>query len=170
MACCKKAAQPEKSAKKLTANERYLNAMFTMLKKRESVVVTGKSNKFNDTELRLIGEILSAKCENRRLISTQLATLLGVTRSAISQIVNRLEERGVVRRVDDDVDRKIAYIEVTDETLAQYQTELKLCTDFAGKVVKDYGVEKFETLCKLFEEFIETVEKERAEICAKKAK
>ena len=150
-----------KTTKRLTTNEKHLGAMFTLLKKRESLALTGKNSQFNDTELRLIGEVLSAKYEGKRLISTHLAKILGVTRSAISQIVNRLEEKGVVKRVADDVDRKIAYIEVTDEVLTQYQTELKLCAAFAGRVVKSYGAEKFGTLCKMFEEFVEVIEAEK---------
>ncbi len=156
-----KCVATKQSAKRTTANEKYLNAMFAMLKKRENVAVSDKKMRFNDTELRLIGEILSAKWEGKRLISTQIARLLGVTRSAISQIVNRLEAQGVVKRVADDVDRKIAYVEVTDEILLQYQKEIKFCTDFAGRVVKSYGVEKFETLCALFDEFVDVIDQEK---------
>ena len=150
-----------KCAKKITVNEKYLNKIFHLLKKRENVAITGKKGGFNDTELRLIEEILSAKVEGKRLISTQLATALGVTRSAISQIVNRLEERGVVKRVADDVDRKIAYIEVTDEILTQYQQEIKICADFAGGVVKKYGVEKFNTMCDMVNEFLDLLGEEK---------
>ena len=159
---------PIKSAKKLTGNAKYLEEMFILLKQRENVVLSDKNNKFNDTELRMIGEILAAKQEGKRLISTQLATLLGITRSAISQIVNRLESRGVIKRVDDEVDRKIAYIEVKDEVLEQYKTEFKLCAAFAGKVVKKYGVEKFETLCASFNELLDVIEQEQLEINSKK--
>ena len=84
--------------------------VFSLLKKREEIIISDKKTRFSNTELRLLFEILTAKYEGKRLISTQLAKRLGVTRSAISQIVNRLEEEGVVRRVADDVDRKIAYI------------------------------------------------------------
>ena len=153
--------QYEKTPKKLTGNAKYLDAMFTLLKDREGIVLSDKKNNFNDTELRMIGEILSAKKEGKRLISTQLATLLGITRSAVSQIVKRLETRGVIVRVDDEVDRKIAYIEVSDEVLGQYQQEFKLCANFASKVVKTYGIEKFEALCTSFEEFLEVIEQEQ---------
>lgn len=148
-----------KTTKKST-NEQYLNIMFSMFKKRENVAVASKKGTFNDTELRLIGEILSAKLEGKRLISTQLAKLLGITRSAISQIVNRLEKEGIVKRVADDVDRKIAYIEVTETTMEQYEKEIKRSVDFAGKIVKTFGEEKFKTLHELFTEFTQLIETE----------
>lgn len=167
MACKKNETKP---MKKMTANEKYLYQMFNLLKKRENIAVSSKKMQFNDTELRLIGEVLSAKSEDRRLISTQLADILGVTRSAISQIVNRLEAQNVVKRVADDVDRKIAYIEVTDETLAQYEKELKICVDFAGAVVKKYGVEKFKTMCELADEFYAVMEEEKEKCIAASVK
>ena len=160
--------EPIKSARKLTGNAKYLEAIFDLMKQREGFVLFDQNNHFSNTEIRMIGEILAAEVEGRRLISTQLATLLGITRSAISQIVNRLESKGVIKRVDDDVDRKIAYIVVQEEWLEKYQEEFKRCSNFAGRVVKTYGVEKFDTLCSLFNEFFATVEQEQAKLLEKK--
>ncbi len=142
-------------AKKLTAKERYLRMVFTLIKKRDNLIISDKSNRFNDTELRLISEVLLEKSKGNRLISTQLAKRLGVTRSAVSQIVNRLEAEGIVKRVPDDVDRKIAYVEITDESLKAYEKDIKACTNFVGETVERYGAEKFEQMCAMVEEFID---------------
>lgn len=150
-----------KTLKKMSANEKYLHQLFCLLKKGENIAVVGKNSTFNDTELRLLGAILDAKFHGERLISTRLADILGVTRSAVSQIVNRLEMRGIVRRVDDEVDRKIAYIEVSDDVIERYEKEIKLCAAFTGKVVKKYGVEKFQTLCEMADDFFELLEVEK---------
>lgn len=150
-----------KKTRKFTTNEKYLNQIFHLLKKCENVTLADKKSVLKDTELRLIGEILSAKVDGKRLISTQLAKALGVTRSAISQTVNRLEKRGVVKRVADDVDRKIAYIEVTEEVLSQYQKEIKRCTNFVGNAVKTYGEEKFNTMYQMVTEFCDLIEAEK---------
>ena len=132
-----------------------------MMKKRDGIILADKKTRFNDTELRLISEVLSAKQGGNRLISTQLATKLGVTRSAISQIVNRLEETGVLKRVPDAVDRKIAYIEVTEETMDSYRADMKTCGDFVGRVVERFGEEKFKQMKCLLEEFMEMMDEER---------
>ena len=71
-------------------SEKYLYMVFSLLKKRESIIISDKETHFSNTELRLLFEVLMAKYEGKRLISTQLSKLLGVTRSAVSQIVNRL--------------------------------------------------------------------------------
>ena len=101
-----------------------------------SLAVSAKETHFSDTELRLIAEILSATYEGKRLISTQLADMLGITRSAVSQIVNNLEKRNVVKRVADDVDRKIAYIELTEEAMESYLADLKIYEPFIERVVE----------------------------------
>jgi DNA-binding MarR family transcriptional regulator len=100
--------------------EKYLARFFSLLHNRDSVLMTEKGKHFNNTELRLIGEVVAARYEKKRLISAQLAKLLGLTRSAISQIVNRLEEEGVLIRVADDTDKKIAYIELSEGIMDMY--------------------------------------------------
>ena len=149
-------------------NAEYLNSLFVLLRKREGITLSNDKRHFSDTELRLLAEVLSAQYKGKRLISTQLAKLLGITRSAISQIVNKLEKEGVVRRVADDVDRKIAYIEITENTLATYEKDIQACLVFIGNVVEKYGEEKFNTMCELFNEFVDLVEVEKEKIVCKK--
>ena len=145
----------------MSANEKYLHQLFYLLQKRENAAVARKKDAFNDTELRLLGTILSAKARGERLISTRLADMLGITRSAISQIVNRLEARGAVKRVADDVDRKIAYIEASEDIEEKYQQTMKMYTAFTGKVIKKYGAEKFQILCDMVDEFFQVFEEEK---------
>ena len=79
--------------------ENYLKEIFTLVRKVETLTTADKKTLFNNTEFRMLGEIICAKYAGKRVISTQLAQILGVTRSAISQMVSRLEEQGVVKRV-----------------------------------------------------------------------
>ena len=135
--------------------------LFELLKTREGLSLSDQKMNFNSTEIRLLAEVYAAKKEGKKFISTQLATLLGITRSAVSQIVNRLEARGAVRRVADEVDRKIAYIEMTEEILELYEEDLKVCKNFVCKVVDRFGEEKFEEMYRLFNEFVGVLEEEK---------
>lgn len=153
-----------------TGKEKHVYRIFELIKRKESLAVTDQTIHFNNTELRLIAEVLAAKYVGKRLISTQLAQLLGVTRSAISQIVNRLEKNGVVKRVADDVDRKIAYIEVTGEILSTYRKDLDLCVEFANKVVEEFGEERFESMYVMFQDFCDVLEKTAATMKKKEQK
>lgn len=147
--------------RKIGKNEQYFNMLFFILRRRDNLVTTDQVTHFNNTELRLLGEIHSSSCAGERLISTQLAKRLGITRSAVSQIVNRLEKEGVVKRVPDAVDRKIAYIEMEDKAVAGYSEDLKKCFDFIGRVVKEFGEENFNTMYELLISFMDKLEKER---------
>lgn len=157
-----------KTEKNATGNEKYLNGIFTMMKNMDNLSIADKSTRFNSTEMRMIGEIMASRYVGKRLISTQLAQLLGITRSAVSQIVNRLEEQRILKRVADEVDRKIAYIEMTDEALETYGKDLEICVDFVGRVVNKFGVEKFNNMCAAFEEFCELAAVEQADFVAKR--
>ncbi len=131
----------------------YLVKIFDLMRVKENITINDRNAKFKSTEMRLLSEVLLAKYENKRLISAQLARLLGVTRSAVSQIVNNLEERGVVVRVPDAIDRKIAYVELADGVLESYKEDLETAREFANDLVKEFGEEKFETMCELYMSF-----------------
>ena len=153
---------------KATGEDKYLNDIFTMMKYMDNVTISDRVTRFSNTEIRLIGQILAFRYVGKRLISTQLAKLLGITRSAVSQMVNRLEAERILRRVPDEVDRKIAYIEVTDEMLETYSEDLAACKAFIGKVVKKYGVEKFNLMVGYYIEFFELLNEEKEGFVAKR--
>ena len=146
-----------KATENKARNEEYLGRIFTMLKKLEGVALTKVKSHFNNSEMRLLGEVILAGYDGKRIISTQLATRLGVTRSAVSQMVNKLEARGVVKRVPDEVDRKIAYIELSDTALTYYNEEKGVCCDFVGEIIEKMGVEKLNKLMELSDLFIDTI-------------
>ncbi len=152
----------EKTKENVTVNEQecaaYLTKIFSMLKNLEKISIVKKKAELNNTELRLIGEIIFAQSDGKRLISTQLAKRLNVTRSAISQIVNSLEKRQIIKRVPDEVDRKIAYIELTDDALGVYLKTKDAGVAFMGKLVEKFGKEKLDTMLSLSDEFLQTVE------------
>lgn len=134
---------------------KHLSQIFQMLRKRDEIFVMEKKGRFNKTEIRLLSEVATAKAAGKPIISTQLASRLGITRSAVSQIVNRLEEQGVLRRVAADDDKKIAYVEIDENVTATYKNEIEKCHDVVEAVVKDYGEKKFEQLSALYTEFME---------------
>lgn len=154
-------AKKERKEQEMSKDTKYIRSLFVLLKKRDYISFMDKQTHFNDAEIRLLSEVLSAKYEGKRLISTQLAKNLGVTRSAISQIVKRMENNGIIKRVPDAVDRKIAYIEISDERLDECNADLKACKEFLLRVIKKYGEEKFETMCDMVGDFMEVIETER---------
>ena len=140
---------------KKNKSEEHLVKIFSIMRKSDDIVITDVKTRFNKTELRMLREIVGAKAMGERLISTQLAKRLGVTRSAVSQIVNKLEYEGVVKRVPDDVDQKIAYVEITDEILETYSQDIYQCVQFVDRLVEEFGEERFDEMCQAFHDFID---------------
>lgn len=139
--------------------EAYLGKIQAMTRKLQNVVFVKGKKSFNNSELRMLEEIVVADKKGERLISTQLADKVGVTRSAISQMVNRLSEKGLVQRVPDDVDRKIAYIELTGNAKELYNAQRKRMGEVVAKVVADFGADKANQMLKLVDEFCDSVYK-----------
>ena len=133
----------------------YLKKIVGIVKSMEDVTKTGRETPFNSTELRLLKELLMADMEGKKMISVQLAKRLGVTRSSVSQMVNRLEKDGMVYRLADDVDRKIAYIMMTDEAKELTKKELANWTSGLEEVVAQFGEENMDNMLSLLERFIE---------------
>lgn len=133
--------------------EAYLGKIQAMTRKMQNVTFVKGKKTFNNSELRMLEEIVAAEKKGERVISTQLADRVGVTRSAISQMVNRLSQKGLVKRVPDDVDRKIAYIEMTGDAKELYAAQRKSMGDVVAKVVAEFGADKTNQMLKLIGEF-----------------
>ena len=145
----------------------YLAKLFKLMRLQSNMkLITNGKSRFSETELRLLGEILTASYEGRQLIASRLAELLGITRSAVSQIVNKLEKEGVVCRTPSDSDKKIAYVKISDEALDTYNEELQNSVEYVGGLVSEFGEEKFKQMYKLIEEFVQLAQNN----CKKKTK
>ncbi len=143
---------------------KHLSQIFQMLRKRDEIFVMEKKGRFNKTELRLLNEVATAQKLGNPIISTQLATRLGVTRSAVSQIVNRLEEQGVLRRVAAQDDKKIAYVEIDEKIVEIYKNEIEKSHTIIEEIVKEFGEKKFEQLSALYGEFMDLMSQYVAKI------
>lgn len=134
---------------------RLLQELYSIARRLESAQLFNHAFPFNNTEMQLIKEILRAKETGGRMISSRLAKVLGITRSAVSQMVSKLEAKNVVKRVPDDKDRKIAYIELSDTARAQYEDMKGRVNAILSSVIGVLGDEKVETFVKSAHEFVD---------------
>ena len=139
-------------------NERYLSRIYELLKKPEKMELNEYKPRFNNSEMRLLGEVIKERQEGRKIISTELSKRLGITRSAVSQMVNKLEERNVLKRSPSATDKKIAYVELAAEAEKAYVEEHEKCCAFMGKLIEKFGQERLDELLSLNEEFLSLVE------------
>ena len=145
-----------------------MQEMYAIGKRLEELKIFHRAMPFNNTEMQMMREIIAAKERGSRVISSGLAKLLGITRSAVSQMVKKLESKGVVRRVPDSRDKKIAYIELSDKARSIYEESRARVNGLLERIVAKLGEEKVEHFITGTNEFIdafcEATEEEDAEL------
>ena len=132
-----------------------MQEMYAIGKRLEELKIFHHAMPFNNTEMQMMREIIAAKERGSRVISSGLAKLLGITRSAVSQMVKKLESKGVVRRVPDSRDKKIAYIELSDKARSIYEESRARVNGLLERIVAKLGEEKVEHFITGTNEFID---------------
>ena len=134
----------------------YLVKSFEVIGSMENVDFFAGVNNLSRTEFR----------KGKNIISSELARRLGITRSAVSQIVTKMEQRGIVNRVASPTDRKIAYVCLSERALAVFEEQCKEANATMQCIVERYGEENVKELFARFNEFrkiAEEVMEEREE-------
>lgn len=94
--------------------------------------------------------------ENPKLEQVGLAEIgkhIAVSKSAVTQNVNRLEDRGLIERVILKSDRRATYVRFTDYGNTVFNEEKKNIELFMNMVVKRMGKENSEAFVNLLKEF-----------------
>lgn len=139
---------------KIEINE-YLLKLFHLVKDLGDIDFFWGKAKLSRTEFRILWEVANEQCEGRDIISSELARRIGITRSAVSQIVAKLEKNGIVKRVGSEYDRKIAYIRLTDEAKETFLQQARQANEFAEHVLAEFGRERLDKLLDESREFSE---------------
>lgn len=146
----------------------YLIKIIQTVKDMESLELFPQASKLTQTEFRLIREIVMEKEQGKNIISSELARRLGITRSAVSQLVTKLEERDIVKRTASPTDRKIAYVCLSDSALAIFDKQCAQANDFVERVVAKFGEERINFLIEEYDKLVEAVNETKKEMQNKK--
>ena len=132
---------------------KYLNKLILTVKFMEGIDILPASVNLSQTEFRLIREIVMEREAGNKIISSELARRLNITRSAVSQIVTKLEKRGIVERTASPTDRKIFYVVLSESSLNVFHGMCDEANKLVNRVVEEFGKEKTDQLIELYEEF-----------------
>ena len=135
----------------------YLIKFIQTIKSVEEVDLFAASAKLSRTEFRMIREILIEREKGKEIISSELARRLGITRSAVSQLVTKMEKEGIVKRTSAPDDKKIAYVQLSERSLAVFEEQCRLANEIMERVVELLGEEKVKNLISAYDEFCRTV-------------
>ncbi|EZP76410.1 MarR family transcriptional regulator [Parageobacillus genomosp. 1] len=128
--------------------ERYLSVSFIVMRKAAALVKCELDEDMTNDQYYLLRYIKKkAKCT-----STELASMFGVNKSAITAMTNRLVKKGLIQRTRDQNDRRVVYLTLTergDEWITETEEKIhKLVESFITKFLEEE-----------IEAFIQTYEK-----------
>ncbi len=131
----------------------YLIKLIQIAKDMENLGLFSEA-KLSKTEFRLLREVLMEREQGRNIISSELARRLGITRSAVSQLIAKMEKRNIVKRVDSPTDKKIAFVQLSDEAYGVFETQCKQANEMMERITKELGEEKLSSLVSAYDEFL----------------
>ena len=103
------------------------------------------------SELNVLKALCEGEKENKKMNITELATLLKMSKSAVSQLISKLEKKGFVKRKINLFDKKINYISVTEEARISYENNHEKYNEVVKKVVEEMGEADSKELSRLLE-------------------
>ena len=89
---------------------------------------------------------------------SEISDTLGISKPALSQIVNKLEDKDLVERVFQKEDRRATYLKVTGNGVIIFKKHQQQVMDNMGKIVEKMGEEKTKQFVSLLNEFSFIVE------------
>lgn len=90
---------------------RYVSISFQVHKRAESLIKEQLGNELTNDQHYILRHInQTGKCT-----STELADAFDVNKSAITAIINRMDDRGLIQRTRDEDDRRVVYLTLTKD-------------------------------------------------------
>jgi DNA-binding MarR family transcriptional regulator len=128
--------------------DKYIDLSFSVHRKGESLIRDQiGSDLTNDQHY-----ILRYISQTESCTSSELAEEFDVKKSAITAIINRMWEKGLIQRTRDEKDRRVVYLTLTEKGNQLYVN----CEERIFKLVESF-IKKFDP--KEIKQFIETYEK-----------
>ena len=146
----------------------YLIKCFQLMRNMENIDFFAGAHELSRTEFRLLREVMLEEERGKSIISSELARRLGITRSAVSQIVTKMEKDGVVARVASPTDRKIAYIRLSDSARVVFEEQCKEANATMERIVSEVGEDKVKEFYRLYDDLNHSIEKVMKEIKGEK--
>lgn len=128
--------------------DKYVDISFSVHRKGEVLIKEQMDNDLtNDQHYTLRYMIKVGSCT-----SSELAEAFDVQKSAITAIINRMWEKGLIQRTRDEKDRRVVYLTVTDKGKELYLETEERIYKLVGSFIKKFELSEIK-------QFIETYEK-----------
>ena len=113
------------------------------------------SKDLSETEFKLITLVSDADDHNENINLIKISNELNITRSAVTQLANKLEGKGYIKKYTLSTNKKEIYLKVGSKAIAQYNIIMEKISVFFEKLYNEVGQEGIENI----ERYIEVCKK-----------
>ena len=110
-----------------------------------------KNSMMSCSEFSVINALIEAEKEDKKMNITELSHSLKITKSAVSQLVTKLEKKGCLKRKINLFDKKVNYLVVTGLGKIEHDNNQERFDKIVKKVNSELGKEDSEELSRLIE-------------------
>ncbi|MDF2685374.1 MAG: Transcriptional regulator, partial [Clostridia bacterium] len=99
--------------------------------------------------------------EKHNIQMNEISSFLSISKPALSQIINKLEDKGLVERIFLRSDRRATYVRFTQKGLAIFEKKKDFMTLAANYIVKEMGEADSEKFIELLNKFYNIISSEK---------
>ena len=108
---------------------------------RNALGINNFSKDLSETEFRLISLVSEAQDSDYNIKLTEISEKLNVTRSAITQVTNKLVEKEYIEKYTLPSNKKEVYLRIGKKAIEQYDKVVAKTTFFFEKLFEEIGQE-----------------------------
>ena len=94
---------------------------------------------------------LLSRSKEKPVTISEISEKIQISKPAVSQIINALEDKGFVNRVYTKTDRRVVYVEITEKGNEAIEQAVKKRNESVNELLKKLGEEDAETFLRLLE-------------------
>ena len=113
---------------------------------RNALGINNFSSELSETEFKLISLVAEAQENNYDLKLSEISEKLNVTRSAITQVTNKLVEKKYIEKYTLETNRKEIYLKIGEKAIEQYNIVMSKITTFFERLFNEIGQEGIENI------------------------
>ncbi|MCH6264070.1 MULTISPECIES: MarR family winged helix-turn-helix transcriptional regulator [Neobacillus] len=139
--------------------DRYVNISFQVHKKAEALIKNQLGNELTNDQhyiLRYIHQ--TGECT-----STELAEVFQVNKSAITAIITRMTDRGLIQRTRDEKDRRVVYLTLTKEGIELFQSAQEKVHQLVESIITQFDETEITTFINTYEKLAQILDNKKQE-------
>jgi DNA-binding MarR family transcriptional regulator len=127
--------------------DRYIAVSFKVTKKAESLIKEQIGDDLTNDQ----HYILRYMYQSKECTSSELAEVFEVNKSAITAIINRMADRGLIKRTRDENDRRVVYLTLTDEGITLFEKTEDRVHCLVKSIITKFNREEIQNFIQTYE-------------------